>query len=360
MPDNGGAVQTHSATENKQKDIRTDHLPTLDGLRGLAALVVVVSHSANAGFLPVFLGSGLGQMGVGLFYALSGFLISYLYADRPMTATTIGKYSLARLSRVLPLYYFVVILSLIALTIFGIAFYGYSDFSGFLINALLIRGSSVLWSIPVEIHYYVLFLGVWSLTSRSRWILSFCLLLLLQLGGVLFMNWIDGWRTSLPFWLHFFLFGHFLAFIFRRYRDQFLSLSDSRILIACSILFVAALVISPPQVRRDLGWIVLPQYMDPVSVGVPLLMFLFALISAGPFSSLASPPLAFLGKISFSVYLIHMPVIIMVGRICSGLNTFPGFEFVLIFVVTLSMSTGTYFIIERSAQNWLRRPKRGK
>lgn len=59
------------------------YLPVLDSLRGLAAVVVVVSHSANRGYLPELFGRGFGGTGVTMFYALSGFLMAYLYLRRP-------------------------------------------------------------------------------------------------------------------------------------------------------------------------------------------------------------------------------------------------------------------------------------
>jgi peptidoglycan/LPS O-acetylase OafA/YrhL len=43
------------------------HIHSLTGLRGLAAMLVFISHSANDGFLPVYVGDGFGQTGVMLF-----------------------------------------------------------------------------------------------------------------------------------------------------------------------------------------------------------------------------------------------------------------------------------------------------
>ena len=62
------------------------HLPALDGLRGLAVLLVVLFHTySSAGGLarqqsavdrPFLHAAGLGWCGVDLFFALSGFLIT--------------------------------------------------------------------------------------------------------------------------------------------------------------------------------------------------------------------------------------------------------------------------------------------
>ena len=90
--------------------------PALDGIRGFAALIVVISHSANAGFLPNLLGHGLGQMGVALFYALSGFLMAHLYLHRPFDAAAIRQFALRRAARVLPLFYAVILMACLLYT----------------------------------------------------------------------------------------------------------------------------------------------------------------------------------------------------------------------------------------------------
>ena len=52
---------------------------TLTGLRGIAALLVFISHCGAQSILPSFLGKGFGQIGVMLFFVLSGFLMTHLY-----------------------------------------------------------------------------------------------------------------------------------------------------------------------------------------------------------------------------------------------------------------------------------------
>ena len=62
----------------------------LNTLRGLAALIVVVSHYSNATLIMGgLLGFGGGQFGVMIFFVLSGFLMSYLYLGREFTASSV-------------------------------------------------------------------------------------------------------------------------------------------------------------------------------------------------------------------------------------------------------------------------------
>src|SRR4051794_36474275 len=93
-------------------------LKQLDGLRGLAALVVVVHH-----FPPVDLPSGLtgltglGPMGVWLFFVLSGFLITGILVRARSEARNshgprlgiMAAFYVRRVVRIFPLYYAVLL-----------------------------------------------------------------------------------------------------------------------------------------------------------------------------------------------------------------------------------------------------------
>jgi peptidoglycan/LPS O-acetylase OafA/YrhL len=67
----------------------------LDGLRGLAAIIVVVWHAGATRFIPG------GYLAVDLFFALSGFVLSHAYETRP---THWSGFMLARMIRLYPLY----------------------------------------------------------------------------------------------------------------------------------------------------------------------------------------------------------------------------------------------------------------
>ena len=96
---------------------------TTDGVRGVAASTVVISHSANAGLVPSFLGKGFGQTGVVLFFLLSGYLMSKLYLDQPCSFSILKNYLLRRIARILPLYLSALILSALLLYTFDLNIY---------------------------------------------------------------------------------------------------------------------------------------------------------------------------------------------------------------------------------------------
>ena len=82
--------------------IRADQIPALNGLRALAAYVVVISHfSSKSHFLDYpFWQSG--RLGVMIFFMLSGFLMGHLYIETPLSAGSLGKFFSRRLARVVP------------------------------------------------------------------------------------------------------------------------------------------------------------------------------------------------------------------------------------------------------------------
>lgn len=93
------------------------HIPALDGIRGLAVLLVVAFHffPSNAWSLPF----GFGWMGVDLFFALSGFLITGILFDQRGSAGYYRRFVIRRALRILPLYYAVLLLATIGMRAAG-------------------------------------------------------------------------------------------------------------------------------------------------------------------------------------------------------------------------------------------------
>ncbi|MEM6673935.1 MAG: acyltransferase [Planctomycetota bacterium] len=122
----------------------------LDGLRGLAVLLVLLAHASNAGHhvIPFVDARGLGRSGVFLFFVLSSFLLTSqvlvrLDAGRPMEW---GRFALRRFLRVMPAY---------ALCIGVLVGLGVFTWPVGLEHLALVRAEAHLWTVPVEVYFYL-------------------------------------------------------------------------------------------------------------------------------------------------------------------------------------------------------------
>lgn len=99
------------------------HLPTLDGLRGIAVLLVMLHHFTLVGDLhptsrletAYYQLTYLGWSGVHLFFVLSGFLITRILMAAKGSDHFVRNFYIRRALRIFPLYYGVLVLLFVAL-----------------------------------------------------------------------------------------------------------------------------------------------------------------------------------------------------------------------------------------------------
>ena len=151
---------------------RAKHLPALDGLRAVAVFVVISYHAGLMKGIP-------GDLGVTLFFVLSGFLITWLLL-REFAATgsiSIRSFYARRALRIFPAYYVFILFSLAVDTALGhrwsrgliaVAFtYLVNYYNAF--NGHPITSIAHAWSLAVEEQFYLLWpLACLSLLRRSR------------------------------------------------------------------------------------------------------------------------------------------------------------------------------------------------
>src|SRR6266568_1801981 len=92
------------------------HIPALDGLRGLAIILVLLFHFTPESGGHTMIGvltrwvSRLGWCGVDLFFVLSGFLITGILFDAKGLQHYFRNFYMRRVLRIFPLYYGVLLL----------------------------------------------------------------------------------------------------------------------------------------------------------------------------------------------------------------------------------------------------------
>jgi peptidoglycan/LPS O-acetylase OafA/YrhL len=106
------ATATDSASAGATAAVAADssrHLPSLDGVRGLAVLLVLAFHAWPSQW------TSFGWMGVDLFFVLSGFLITGILVDARDAPGRARTFYIRRVLRILPLYYGVLVLMFVVL-----------------------------------------------------------------------------------------------------------------------------------------------------------------------------------------------------------------------------------------------------
>ncbi len=172
--------------------MRFHHVPTLDSLRALAVALVFAWHLTSRPF-AIFQSHAAGWLGVDVFFVLSGFLITCLLVDE-LTLTgeiRLKKFWARRVLRIFPAYY--------TLLLVVVLVHGSSAVPGVLVSAAYLADIWAAhwpttlsqyhlthgWSLSIEEQFYLLWPPVLLLAGASR-ALRVCLAALV---GVL------GWRA---------------------------------------------------------------------------------------------------------------------------------------------------------------------
>ncbi|XOV78465.1 MAG: acyltransferase family protein [Aestuariibacter sp.] len=342
------AQQPPNITDNNME------IRKLNTLRGLAALIVFITHFSDAtNWLGGILGGGAGQYGVMLFFLLSGFLMSYLYFDRECDARNIKQYILARFGRIVPLYLLVVFGSYF-LTVSGLGgLYEISDVNALIAHLLFVYGESVLWTISPEVQFYALFILFWALVGKRVgyvYLVIFAVLILLwfsnfpRISGEFLgipYNLFQVFR-SLPYFFVGVLFGmHYKSFTVPSY------LNKHWFILALALIPLMYPELSPiTSDAKNRMWL---------SYEVLLVMasIFFCLVFLVPNSNimLANPVGDFIGKISYSLYLLHMPIIAQVNRLELAVEL----KLLLALSISFVVAYLSYRFFERPTAKFIRR-----
>lgn len=162
-------------------------IPQLDGLRGLAVLLVLVHNTDQYPSLHLGPIQHFGWMGVDLFFVLSGFLITGILLDTKSDGAYFKNFYVRRCLRIWPLYYaalvlmFVVVPHLVPAEAGAIFAPRSSPWWSYLfyLQDYLVRVPTqatgllgVTWSLAVEEQFYLIWpLVVWFLTPRIlQWV----------------------------------------------------------------------------------------------------------------------------------------------------------------------------------------------
>jgi peptidoglycan/LPS O-acetylase OafA/YrhL len=144
------------------------NIPVLDGLRAISILLVMAAHLLPLGPKPLLLNATAANMGMSLFFGLSGFLITSGLIRNP----SVHEFLARRLARILPLAYLYTAIVFLGLTFDPKALLWTDLFlTNYLQEFSTVGLNGHLWSLCVEIHFYLaIALAVFIIGPRAVWL----------------------------------------------------------------------------------------------------------------------------------------------------------------------------------------------
>jgi peptidoglycan/LPS O-acetylase OafA/YrhL len=301
---------------------------TLESLRGVAALIVVVYHAVwlnpvtNSRFFTN------GALMVDFFFVLSGFVICHSYGDRLADFRDFGRFLWLRLGRLYPLHFaflmvFVLIeaLKYVAQVHFGIIAdkpaFTVNGAGAFLANVFLVQALSFSapltfnypsWSISVEFYAYVLFGLVRMIGGRGPAFIFAASFIVMACASVL---WIGG-QLSLADsgngWAFFRCCGGFflgvLTYLLYRHTVARPSTDGQKFFEAWLAPAVLCVTIAFLSFELKAAW----SFLLPL-LGAALIYTTVAYPNRTLHAVLTAKPLRWLGQVSYSIYMVHAAIV---------------------------------------------------
>jgi peptidoglycan/LPS O-acetylase OafA/YrhL len=338
----------------------------VDALRGIAALAVLFHHLLFSSDLQITLWQVLpnwfaefchrGAFGVEIFFVLSGFVIAHSLRNVPLSLRSVGNFMLRRQIRLDPPYWTVLFAALLLLFVEAhvpwIERKPLPSFLDVVINLCylqVITGTSpiisVSWTLCMEVQFYLVFillllagksLGRSGAKSRT---LSAILVALLAIGSLLVpAHQYDHWFIQ---WWYYFAAGAlgYWSVGNPRFRAAFIGF--------LIFFFVVAVRQEEP---------------GPLLIGWTTALLLYTAGCLGTLTRwLDFAPLQYLGRISYSLYLIHLLVVIYVLRLgyrLTGTNHAGAvFWFFLAGAISIVAAHGLYLLVEARSVRFAARLK---
>lgn len=324
--------------ESRPPALGRSYVPELDGLRAIAALLVILFHSDRDG---LFQG---GFLGVDVFFVLSAFLITSILVDEQDRTGTVllGRFYWRRAIRLMPA---LLLFLAVYLAVAPIFFPGYPHARDALIAALYVSNFAfVAAQIPPFISH------TWSLAAEEQFYLLWpvTLLLLMRVKRPIWLL-VAAWAalTALRFvtddWIAYYyglashgtglVLGAILYFLVREGK---LDLRPSHAAIAGGILAILAL---NAQMHASTVAITIAEFASAVIIGA-------VVTNPGAIPVLGARPLVGLGKLSYALYLWHFPISYVLREVGGFATTF---------TITFALSLGMAMLSYETVEAWGRK-----
>ncbi|WP_375427136.1 acyltransferase family protein [uncultured Sphingomonas sp.] len=332
-----------------------EHLAYLDGLRGVAILAVLAVHASQlvaSLSQPVRDLAFYGVRGVQLFFIVSGFTLVFAHAGRPLDPFS---FAARRFFRIAPMFYAGMVLYLVLSRVTTMPL-STRDATGLDIAAtlLFVHGwmpsaiNTVVpggWSIAAEAMFYLVFPAILALVPRPRILiaavfLSYVVAGLTNIALRKLLGGAAGEALAFPFWL-----VQLPAFI--------------------GGCWLATLPHPVPLARRIAPWsfglAALGMLVDSQLRESSNLLVAVALLTVFAWSAsvvrprwLQARPLVFLGRISFSFYIVHFAVLGCIRPLVPAMEAAVGGDLAMLTVASLTLAIAS--CIAAGTFRWIELP----
>ena len=352
---------------------KAKYLPSIDSLRALAVLAVIIYH-IDVNYLPG------GFLGVDLFFVLSGYLISSLIIKEYKKTGTLNLYNfyMRRARRLLPAVYFMITVCLVFMVLFNgvllrkshldaVFGYIYSSNWWYIFHKLNYFDSfgaqspfKHLWSLAIEEQFYMFFPLIFLIFNRRKkeegkgpslnknflYIVLGLILISLITHILLFdinnINRIYFGTDTRAFSLLVGVVGALLYPI-----DKLSNPTNSKENLAysvVSIISISILITIMFYTTEYNTWLYRGGFLLVAVLG------LIIIISSGKqhtfiSKALSFKPIVFIGKISYSLYLWHFPIIVLTTPV-SEIGNPNLFYVTLRIILTFIVATLSYLVVE--------------
>jgi exopolysaccharide production protein ExoZ len=338
---------------------------SVEGARGIAALMVVLMHAANLMAVDQFSGHvgvggifGFGYVGVDFFFVLSGFIISFVHFEDIGHSGRLATYLKRRIFRIYPIYWFCLTLAIGILMAGRFALHkntplGFSidDIAGtiFLLPVSAPLFVEVAWSLQFEMMFYGLF-AILILGKRLGtglcllWTASILWHLLASPSSSSFGGFLSAYSLQ-------FLFGVLTGVTVSNYDFKWAGKSSLLVGVIC---FVASIVY-----ERNIA-ATLHGPVGQIFLGLSAAIILFSLVEMEKNKAIQTPRLMYkLGSVSYSIYLSHIVFINLIYSVMLKLGLYHRMpEFVLFAVAVagaLICASAIGFLVELPFTRWTKR-----
>ncbi|MHB1677806.1 MAG: acyltransferase family protein [Sulfuriferula sp.] len=329
-----GEAQPQSISNENKKNSNMFYIPSLDGIRAIAILIVFLSHAGLGGIIP-------GGLGVTTFFFLSGYLITTLLRREYEKNNFIdfSHFYMRRMLRIWPNFYLVLFTGSL-LTVLG-AMPGQISWMPFIAQVLqftnyysiyhggmgTMAGSGVFWSLAVEEHFYFLFPFLYlillrlGLTGRQQFLTLILLCLAILAWRYYLVTVMGGSETRIYYAsdtrFDSILFGCALG-VYKNPKMDYIDSSDKRLKyvhlpLALLLLFFTLIY------RSELFRETLRYSLQGIAL-YTLFVIAIRFPQWGVIRLLNHRWARFAGTLSYSFYLIHFSVITSIGYWFKGKN----------------------------------------